>query len=113
MCALRGRRLGWLLGLFLLFTAAVAAADGNQAIPALRARVTDLTATLSADQRGRLEAKLADFERQKGSQIAVLVVPTVKPETIAEYALRVVEASKLGRKGIDDGALLLVAKEDR
>lgn len=107
------RRFGWLTGLVLLFTVALAAADGNQAIPPLRARVTDQTATLSADQRVRLEAKLADFERQRGSQIAVLIVTSVKPETIAEYGLRVVEAWKLGRKGIDDGALLLIAKEDR
>jgi len=107
------RRFGWVAGFFLLFATTLAVADGGQAIPALRARVTDLTTTLSADQRARLEAKLAGFERQKGSQIAVLMVATVKPETIAEYALRVVEAWKLGRKGIDDGALLLVAKEDR
>ncbi len=113
MQALGVRRFGWLVGFVLLCAAMLAAADGGQAVPALRARVTDLTATLSADQRGRLEAKLADFERQKGSQIAVLIVPTVKPETIAEYALRVVEAWKLGRKGVDDGALLLIAKEDR
>lgn len=107
------RRFGWVAGFFLLFATTLAVADGGQAIPALRARVTDLTTTLSADQRARLEAKLAGFERQKGSQIAVLMVATVKPETIAEYALRVVEAWKLGRKGVDDGALLLVAKEDR
>jgi uncharacterized protein len=105
------RRFAWLVGLALLFAAAPVAADST--IPALRARVTDLTDTLSAEQRGRLEARLADFERQKGSQIAVLMVATVKPETVAEYALRVVEAWKLGRKGVDDGALLLVAKQDR
>ena len=113
MFALGVRRFGWLAGLVLLFTVTLAAADGNQAIPPLRARVTDQTATLSADQRVRLEAKLADFERQRGSQIALLIVTSVKPETIAEYGLRVVEAWKLGRKGIDDGALLLIAKEDR
>ena len=82
-------------------------------VPPLRARVTDLTATLSTEQAAQLERKLADFEGRKGSQIAVLIVPTTRPETIEQYSIRVVEAWKLGRKGVDDGALLLVAKEDR
>ncbi|HRC60016.1 MAG TPA: YgcG family protein [Candidatus Propionivibrio aalborgensis] len=107
------RRSEWLAGLFLLFVAGWVAAQTLQPIPALSSRVTDLTATLSADQRSSLEEKLAAFERQKGAQVAVLIVPTVKPETIPEYALRVVESWKLGRKGVDDGVLLLIAKEDR
>lgn len=106
-------RSGWLFGLLLWFAAGLVAAQTLQPIPALSARITDLTATLSADQRGRLEERLADFERQKGAQIAVLIVPTVSPETVAEYALRVAESWKLGRKGVDDGVLLLIAKEDR
>ena len=107
------RRTRWLAGLFLLFVALLAGAQAVLPIPPLAARVTDLTATLSADQRSRLEEKIAAFERQKGSQIAVLIVPSVLPETVTEYALRVVESWKLGRKGVDDGALLLVAKDDR
>jgi uncharacterized protein len=83
-----------------------------QPVPPLSARVIDQTATLSADQRARLEARLADFERQKGAQIALLMVSSVKPETVSEYALRVVEKWKLGRQVIDDGVLLLVAKDD-
>jgi uncharacterized protein len=111
---LRGlRRIRWLAGLFLLFVAVLAGAQALLPIPPLAARVTDLTATLSTDQRARLEEKIAAFERQKGSQIAVLMVPSVLPETVTEYALRVVEAWKLGRKGVDDGALLLIAKDDR
>jgi len=107
------RRVGWLIGIVLLGLAIAASAQTAQVIPPLSARVTDLTATLSAEQRTRLEAKLAAFERQKGAQIAVLIVSTVKPEGIAEYALRVVEAWQIGRRGVDDGALLLVAKDDR
>ena len=107
------RRSRWLAGLFLLFVAVLAGAQALLPIPPLAARVTDLTATLSADQRARLEEKIAAFERQKGSQIAVLIVPSVLPETVTEYALRVVESWKLGRKGVDDGALLLIAKDDR
>ena len=82
-------------------------------VPPLRARVTDLTATLSAEQAAQLERKLAEFEARKGSQIAVLIVPTTRPEAIEQYSIRVAEAWKLGRKGVDDGALLLVAKDDR
>ena len=91
----------------------LAGAQALQPVPALSARVTDHTATLSADQRARLDAKLAAFERQKGAQIAVLIVASVGSETIEQYALRVAEAWKLGRKSVDDGALLLVAKNDR
>jgi uncharacterized protein len=83
------------------------------AVPALRARVTDLTGTLAADQKEGLERKLAAFEERRGSQIAVLIVPTTQPETIEQFGIRVAAAWKLGRKGIDDGALLLIAKDDR
>ena len=102
-----------LLFVFVVSLSSLAGAQTPSAIPALSARVIDQTATLSTDQRARLEAKLANFERQKGAQIAVLMVASVKPEGVTEYALRVVESWKLGRKGVDDGALLLVAKDDR
>jgi uncharacterized protein len=104
------RVLGWLLSL--LFGVAFAA-GAEQEIPALAAPVTDLTGTLTGEQRATLDGKLAAFAGQKGAQIAVLIIATVKPEAIEQYALRVVEAWKLGRQGIDDGALLLIAKEDR
>ncbi|MEK6662523.1 MAG: YgcG family protein [Pseudomonadota bacterium] len=83
------------------------------AVPPRAARVTDLTQTLSTPQQQALEQKLAALEAQKGSQIAVLIVPTTKPEEIEQYSIRVAEAWKLGRKGIDDGVILLVAKDDR
>lgn len=102
-----------LTALCFLCLSSLAGAQAPSAIPALSARVIDQTATLSADQRARLDAKLAGLERQKGAQIAVLIVASVGPETIEQYALRVVEAWKVGRKGVDDGALLLVAKNDR
>ena len=95
-----------------LFSASLLAA-ADVAIPPLRTRVTDLTATLSADQAATLDSKLAAFELRKGSQIAVLLVPSTKPETIEQYSIRVVDQWKLGRRGVDDGVLLLIAKEDR
>jgi uncharacterized protein len=83
------------------------------AVPPLMARVTDLTGTLSPSQRDALEQELRAFETRKGSQIAVLIVPTTQPEVVEQYALRVAESWKLGRKGVDDGVLLLIAKDDR
>ena len=83
------------------------------AVPSLSRRVTDLTATLSADQVAALENKLAAFEAQKGSQIAVLIVPTTQPDDIAQFGIRVADQWKIGRKKIDDGVILIVAKDDR
>ncbi len=90
-----------------------AAALAEIPVPRLEHRVTDLTGTLSTGQQTALENRLAAFERQKGSQIAVLIVPTTQPEDIAQYSIRVVEQWQLGRKGVDDGVLLLLAKNDR
>jgi len=89
------------------------AAGADVAVPPLKARVTDLTGTLDAAQKSALEQKLAAFEAKKGAQVAVLMLPTTQPETIEQYAVRVEEAWKLGRKGVDDGVLLVIAKEDR
>jgi uncharacterized protein len=98
-------------GLLLLLSVALAGAD--VAVPPLTARVTDLTGTLSGGAVARIEAKLQDLETKKGSQIAVLIVPSTQPEEIEQFGIRVADAWKLGRKGVDDGAILLVAKEDR
>ncbi|MDO8206703.1 MAG: TPM domain-containing protein [Gallionella sp.] len=87
-------------------------AHAEVAVPTLSGRITDLTATLDAQQTQALDARLAAFEAQKGAQIAVLIVPTTQPESIEQFGIRVVDAWKLGRKGVDDGALLLVAKDD-
>src|SRR5262245_41854044 len=83
------------------------------AVPERRAPVTDLTGTLTPDQVQQLDQQLRAFEEKKGSQIAVLIVPTTQPETIEQYGIRVAEAWKLGRRGVNDGALLLIAKDDR
>ena len=82
-------------------------------VPPLQARLTDLTGTLTTEQQASVEQTLRAFETRKGTQIAVLIVPTTKPEAVEQYALRVVEKWKLGRKRVDDGALLLIAKADR
>jgi uncharacterized protein len=104
--------------MLLLFTLAlpaelVVAADDLAKIPPLTSRVTDLTNTLSAAERQALEAKLAAWESQTGNQLAVLMLPSTQPEAIASYSIRVAEAWKIGRKGKDNGAIFIVAKDDR
>jgi uncharacterized protein len=95
-----------------LFFVAVAA-WAQVAVPPLTARVTDLTGTLTREQTAGLERMLQEFEARKGAQLAVLMVPTARPEEIEQYALRVAEQWKIGRKKVDDGAILVVAKDDR
>src|ERR1035437_2473553 len=89
------------------------AALADVAVPPLSGRVVDQTATLSSGDVASLTQTLKNLETRKGSQVAVLIVPTTAPETIEQYSIRVAEAWKIGRKKIDDGALLVVAKNDR
>ena len=96
-----------------LFLLALGIAWAQVAVPPLTARVTDLTGTLTREQVAGLERMLQEFEARKGAQLAVLMVPTAKPEEIEQYALRVAEQWKIGRKKVDDGAILVVAKDDR
>jgi uncharacterized protein len=97
--------------LFVLLLALPALAQ--VAVPPLRSPVTDLTGTLTREQIASLEQMLHSFQARKGSQIAVLMVPSTAPEPIEPYALRVAEQWKIGRAKIDDGAILVVAKNDR
>ncbi len=101
-----------LLWLALLPAAGVWAAE-PVALPALNARVTDLTNTLDATQRGRLEAQLAGIERTGKAQVAVLLLPTTQPEPIEAFGIRLAEAWKIGHKGADNGVIIIVAKDDR
>src|ERR1700688_4888412 len=89
------------------------AAAADVAVPPLSGRVVDQTGTLSAGDISALTQTLKALEARKGSQVAVLIVPTTAPETIEQFSIRVAEAWKIGRKKIDDGALLVVAKDDR
>lgn len=98
------------IALFFTFTLPTHA---DVAVPELTGRVVDQTGTLSSSDVAALSQKLQDFESRKGSQIAVLIVPTTQPETIEQFSIRVAEAWKIGRKKVDDGAILVVAKNDR
>jgi uncharacterized protein len=96
-----------------LLAGATPCAEAQVPLPKLESRVTDLTGTLTASQQSALEEKLKAFEDRKGAQIAVLILPTTKPEDIAQFGVRLMESWKLGRAGTDDGAALIVAKDDR
>ena len=91
----------------------LALAHAQMPVPPLTGHVTDQTGTLDAEQKATLEQTLTAFEARKGSQLAVLMVATTAPEAIEPFALRVAEQWKLGRKKVDDGAILVVAKDDR
>ena len=99
-----------LLGLLLLLPLA---APAEVPVPPLTAPVIDQTGTLTGEQIAELDRTLRAFHERKGSQISVLLVPSTQPESIEQYSIRVVEQWQLGRQGVDDGVLLLVAKDDR
>ena len=109
----------WLAGSALALAALLSAvpslaAEGDfVAVPTLVARVTDTTATLSAADEARITDRIRAFEAKKGGQIVVLIVDSTAPEVIFDYALRVAETWKIGRKGVDDGVVFVIAKSDR
>jgi uncharacterized protein len=107
------RAFAYVFSILCVLLIGVSAQAEQIAVPSLKTRVTDLTSTLSAEQTNQLTQKLSALEKAKGSQIAILILPTTGEEGIEEFAIRVVDEWKLGRKGIDDGALLLIAKNDK
>lgn len=99
--------------LLLLGLVASVQAQELQPVPRLQARVTDNVGLLPEARRTALEAQLASFERQKGAQVAVLTLASTAPEPIEAYSIRVVDAWRLGRAGVDDGVLFIIARDDR
>ena len=112
MSRLLVRLTGW-IALLLACLAGVGPAHAQLVVPALTAHVVDTTGALSTEQHAQLDAKLAAFEQSRGSQVVILLVPTTQPEDIASYANRVANTWKIGRKGVGDGLLLIVALTDR
>ena len=109
-----GRRTAWLLVCLIVATAVLRPAWAQEIpVPAFDRWVIDQTATLDSNTRSHLEDRLAALDAAKGAQLAVLIVPTTGQDSVESYARRVFDAWKLGRAGVDDGVLLLVAKDDR
>ncbi len=102
-----------LAALWLVFALPWAAAAELVPLPALTSRVTDLTGTLTPAERAALEDASAAIEREKGAQVVVVIVPTTQPETIEQFGIRLAEAWKIGRQRIDDGVIVIVARNDR
>ncbi len=82
-------------------------------LPSLSRRVTDLTGTLSSAEQNSLEQTLSNYESERGSQIVVVLIRTTGDETIEQYSIRLAEAWKIGREGVDDGIIMLFAMADR
>ena len=101
-----------LLGLAFALLLTAANAQNFAAIPPLTSHVTDVAGMLNPGQRTALENVLKEYETRTGSQIAILLVNSTEPEAIEQYSIRVADAWKLGRKGIDDGVILVVAKDN-
>ncbi|MDR7134925.1 uncharacterized protein J2X06_002134 [Lysobacter niastensis] len=97
----------------LMLACALAQAQQLAPIPPLTSPVVDTTGTIDAATRQKLEAQALALQQRKGSQLQVLVVPTTQPEDIAQYGVRAFEQWKIGRKGVDDGLIVIVAKDDR
>ncbi|MEA5122548.1 TPM domain-containing protein [Xanthomonas floridensis] len=101
----------WMMVLLLLPVSLLA--QQLAAIPPLRSPVVDVTGTLDAAQIQQLQQQALALQQRKGAQLQILIVPSTQPETIEQYTQRVFDTWKIGRKGIDDGVLLVVAKDDR
>ncbi len=99
--------------LLLACVARIAYAQDFAPIPPLQSRITDTSGAIGVSAKQEIEQKLAAFEQSTGGQLAVLVVKTAEPETIEQYALRVAEAWKIGKKGKDNGALIVLAMQER
>jgi uncharacterized protein len=100
-----------LLPLLFFLTFVVTAQDVD--LPQLTKRVTDLSGSLSPAEQNSLEQKLKNYETAKGSQLVVVLIPTTGEETIEQYSIRLAEAWKIGRQGVDDGIIMLFAMTDR
>jgi uncharacterized protein len=103
----------WLLACLFALLPLAGWSAGPLALPALSGRVVDTTATLSAVERSALNERLAQLETEKGAQVVVLIVPTTQPESIEQYGIRLAEAWKIGRRGVNDGVIVIVARDDR
>jgi len=105
-------RLRFLPVFLLALLCAVAQAQEFVAVPPLKGHVNDIAGMLQPEQRSALDNVLQEYESRTGSQIAILLIPSTAPEAIEQYSIRVADEWKIGRKGVDDGVILVVAKDN-
>ena len=101
-----------LAALFAMLLLATVVAQDFAPIPPLKSRVTDLAGMLKPDQQAALEKTLQAHEAKTGNQVAVLLIKSTAPEVIEQYSIRLAEAWRIGRKGVDDGVILIIAKDN-
>ncbi len=106
------RTLQWVIAIGLSLWLTTTLAQELAKVPPLAGHVMDQVGLLKADQRAALDQLLRQYEARTGSQIAVLLVSSTAPEAIEQYSIRVAEAWQLGRKNVDDGVILLLAKDN-
>ncbi|MEP5610649.1 MAG: YgcG family protein [Cyclobacteriaceae bacterium] len=99
--------------LLFLFFASFCTLAQDVALPTLSQRVTDLTGTLTSAEKNSLEQTLQAYKSDKGSQLVVVLINSTGDETIEQYSIRLAEAWKIGREGVDDGIIMLFAMADR
>ncbi len=75
--------------------------------------VNDFSGLLKDNERQQLEEKLTAFEKNTGDEITVVTIPNLGGDTIENFAVKLFEEWKIGKKGKDNGVLLLVARDDR
>lgn len=100
------------LFLCVVYATATSTLLSEEPLPELSARVQDTTGTLSSEEILELDRILSSYEKERGAQIAVLIIPTTGEEALEQYSIRVAEKWKIGRENIDDGVILIVAKDD-
>jgi len=104
-----GRVIGVLLCLVMIFPCMAAALE----VPTLKGRVNDYAAMLPPEAESRIETLLKDLEEKDSTQVVVLTVPSLAGDSLEDFSMRVAERWKIGRKGLDNGAILVIARDDR
>jgi uncharacterized protein len=103
----------FLISFAFFFFAAAPGAHAAIAVPALKGRINDYAGMLSPQASAKIEAELKSLEQTDSTQIVILTVPSLDGEPMESFSMRVAEAWKIGMKSTDNGAILVIAKNDR
>ena len=95
---------------FIFFSISVFA---ELAVPPLTGRVVDNAGILTSAEKDSINGEIINLEQQTGGQMAVLTIPSLGNDSLESFSMRVAENWKIGHKGKDDGAILIISKADR